>query len=145
MTRKKIAAVALLILLMLGLAGFRFLFPDLVPNLSAPNVGDKKNRKPEKLLDLDVFVVNLDERHARRYLRAALSLGFNLEKQKEEIKGSIASVRHTIIMLLSVQNAEDLSNPEGKERLRTELLERVNDAIGKQTVQNIYFKEFLIQ
>jgi len=48
-------------------------------------------------------------------------------------------------MLLSVQNAEDLSTPEGKEKLRAELFRRVNDAISKATVQNLYFKEFLIQ
>lgn len=135
--------IAVIVVLLVGGASVFFLWPSLFRGLSMPKLTTEK--KPEKLLDLDVFVVNLDERHARRYLRASLSLGLSTDKDKEEIKRSVASVRHSIIMLLSVQNAEDLSTPEGKEKLRAELLQRVNDAINKATVQNLYFKEFLIQ
>lgn len=144
MNRKKITLVsAVIVVLIVGGASVAFLSPSLFRGLSMSKLTTEK--KTEKLFDLDVFVVNLDERHARRYLRASLSLGLSTDKDKEEIKRSVASVRHSIIMLLSVQNAEDLSTPEGKEKLRAELLRRVNDAISKATVQNVYFKEFLIQ
>jgi len=49
-------------------------------------------------------------------------------------------------MYLSERKAEDLSDLEGKNKVRQELLKKISEAVGdKKLVSNIYFKEFLIQ
>ena len=49
-------------------------------------------------------------------------------------------------MYLTERTAEELIDPEGKNKLRQELHKQISEAIGdKQLVSNVYFKEFLIQ
>lgn len=146
MNRKKIGLLGALLFVLVGSgAGVGFFFPDLLSMLTKTRTNDKTEKKNEKLHELDVFVVNLTGQNVRRYVRTSLSLGVDSEKEKEELKQFIAPIRHAVIMLLSTQNAEDISNPDGKKKLRSELLKQINDVIGKTTVQNVYFKEFLIQ
>ncbi|MDP2603691.1 MAG: flagellar basal body-associated FliL family protein, partial [Deltaproteobacteria bacterium] len=66
-------------------------------------------------------------------------------EQSQKIKEYSGPIRHAVIMYLSERKAEDLVDPEGKNKLRADLLKRINTAIGTPLVLNVYFKEFLIQ
>jgi flagellar FliL protein len=149
---------ALVVLLGGGGAGIYFLKPDWLPEFIRPkdaasgaaaNKHDAvKDSKPEHEVnaDLDVFVVNLAGNAPSRYLRTTLSLGVKDEHEKEKIKELSGKIRHTVIMYLSERKAEELIDPEGKNKLRQELHKQINEAIGdKKLVTNVYFKEFLIQ
>ena len=49
-------------------------------------------------------------------------------------------------MYLTERKVEDLTDIEGKNKIRAELLKKITDAVGdKKLVSNVYFKEFLIQ
>lgn len=52
-----------------------------------------------------------------------------------------------IIRVLSSKRAQEVLTPDGKEQLKQELIEAVNEAIGldEGPVVNIYFTEFIIQ
>ena len=68
------------------------------------------------------------------------------EHEKEKIKALSGKIRHAVIMYLSERKAEELGDPEGKNKLREELQKLIAEAIDDKTlVTNIYFKEFLIQ
>jgi len=56
-------------------------------------------------------------------------------------------IRDAILTLLGSKTAEDLLSPEGKEDIKTELIDTINEAIGadEQVVSNIYFQDFIIQ
>ena len=141
-------------------AGVYFLKPDLIPGLAKSHaVGKaakkedkdaKKERKEKKHenevgADLDVFVVNLAGTGPGRYLRTTLSLGVKDSHEKEKLKEFMGPVRHAVIMYLTERKVEELSDPEGKEKLRQALHQQINGAIGEKMVSNVYFKEFLIQ
>jgi len=142
-------------------AGVYFLKPDLIPGLAKNHeaVGKaakkedkdaKKERKEKKHenevgADLDVFVVNLAGTGPGRYLRTTLSLGVKDSHEKEKLKEFMGPVRHAVIMYLTERKVEELSDPEGKEKLRQALHQQINGAIGEKMVSNVYFKEFLIQ
>ena len=149
-----IAAGALAGVLAAG-AGVYFLKPDLLPGSARSNKAaaskeakkadtDKKHQT-EVGADLEVFVVNLASSGQGRYLRTTLSLGVKNEHEKEKIKEFTGPIRHAVIMYLTERKVEELTAPEGKEKLRHALHEQINEAIGQKMVSSVYFKEFLIQ
>jgi len=105
-----------------------------------------KKEEPEVGADLDVFVVNLAGGGAPRYLRTQLTLGVKNEHEKEKIKELSGKIRHAVIMYLSQRKAEELGDPEGKNKVRQELQKQIAEAVDdEKLVTNVYFKEFLIQ
>jgi len=56
-------------------------------------------------------------------------------------------MRDAIIRVLSSKKAEELLTTEGKERLKEELMEALNEAMGLEEppVTGVYFSEFIIQ
>lgn len=48
-------------------------------------------------------------------------------------------------MLLSSLSFEEIMTPEGKIRIRDELLERFNVVLRPVRVRNVYFTEFVLQ
>lgn len=171
-----IIVVGVLLLIGGSGAGIYFLKPDLLPDSIRPKTKDgehakaggeekdsdkgsadhekngktKSSKKAEHAhevgADLDVFVVNLAGGGPPRYLRTQLSLGVKDEHEKEKIKELSGKIRHAVIMYLSERKAEELGDPEGKNKLREELQKQIGEAIDdNKLVTNIYFKEFLIQ
>jgi flagellar protein FliL len=137
-------------------AGIYFFLPQFLPAFIRPvdasqkaqakKGEEEKKHEPEIGADLEVFVVNLAGQAApARYLRTTLSLGLKSEKEKEQIKELSGPIRNAVIMYLTERKMEELLDPAGKTKLRSELLKQINGAVGKQMVSNVYFKEFLIQ
>jgi flagellar FliL protein len=151
--KKIILIAAVVAVLGGGGAGIWFFMPELLPEFIRPDPKghgqqskqEETKHEPEVAVDLDTFVVNLAGPGLGRYFRTSLSLAVRSEHDKEEIKEFIAPVRHAVIMYLTSRKVEDLVDPEGKKKMREEMLKLVNGAIGKKMVHNVYFKEFLIQ
>jgi len=149
---KKIIIIASAAIILFGGAGVWFFAPDLLPGHSAEKdsahgkgaKAQEKKHEPEAGVDLDVFVVNLGS-GTNRYLRTILSLGVASEHEKEKIKEFSGPIRDAVIMYLTEKKVEELTDPEGKNKIRGDLLKQINTAIGHQMVRNVYFKEFLIQ
>ncbi|MBI1996841.1 MAG: flagellar basal body-associated FliL family protein [Deltaproteobacteria bacterium] len=154
---KKLIIIASAVIVLLGGAGAGvwFFTADILPEFIKPKGATRgketakreepKKHEPEVGADLEVFVVNLTGSIPSRYLRTSLSLGVKDEREKEKIRESSGPIRHAVIMYLTEKTVEDLIDPQGKNKLRADLLKRINTAIGKPLVLNVYFKEFLIQ
>ncbi len=58
-----------------------------------------------------------------------------------------SQMKDVIIRILSSKRADDLLTAEGKERLKDELLEGINEAVGLEEppVVGVFFTEFIIQ
>jgi flagellar FliL protein len=56
-------------------------------------------------------------------------------------------IKDTILKVLSSKKAEDVLTPDGKERLKDELVEGLNEAVGLEEppLISVYFTEFIIQ
>jgi flagellar FliL protein len=156
MNRKTILLIGAAVLILSGAgASVYFFIPEFLPAFIRPvdasqkkqtkKNGDEKKPEPEVGTDLEVFVVNLAGQAPARYLRTTLSLGVKSEKENEEIKELSGPIRHAVIMYLTERKVEELLDPAGKTRLRSDLVKHINAAVGKKMVLNVYFKEFLIQ
>lgn len=58
-----------------------------------------------------------------------------------------AQVKDAIIAVMSAKSPSEVLTPEGKEELKEELIEAINEAleVDEPAVVNVYFKEFIVQ
>ena len=116
---------------------------------------------------LESFIVNLGETNT--FLKVTLLLEFDPAlAEKATAKGSAGSggekegggggvpplfatrmpmIRDAIIRVLSSKKAEEVLTAAGKEELKQELIEAVNEALGveSEVVVGIYYTEFILQ
>jgi flagellar basal body-associated protein FliL len=57
----------------------------------------------------------------------------------------MSDIKDSILILLSSQSPEDIGNVEGKERLRSQILNRTNNYMSKNKVRKVKYSEFIIQ
>lgn len=97
------------------------------------------------VVPLDPFVVNLDEPGQSRYLKVTL----HLELTKPEFEGQLTAskqlLRDVILSHLSGLHHADTLGAAAKDKLRTELLEKIEKLIGKEKVRRVFFGEFVVQ
>ena len=91
---------------------------------------------------LDTFVVNLS---GGRYIRVQVQLEF----QELEIPGRFISrsvpIRDGIISILAKKTASDLETTKGRDTLKSEIKNFINEFIRREDVKRVYFTQFVIQ
>ncbi|MCX7771157.1 MAG: flagellar basal body-associated FliL family protein [Proteobacteria bacterium] len=102
-----------------------------------------KEKEKAILIQLDPFILNLSE--PGRFVKLTIHLEVKNEKIQQYVNDRMPKIRDSIITLVSSKPADILATPEGKFQLKDELLLRVNQAIEKDLIKNIYFTEFVIQ
>ena len=92
---------------------------------------------------LETFVVNLSGGE-HGYLRVGIALGLSRAPQhKDDLP--VALTRDTILSVLSAVKAEQLAQPDGKSKLKAELLQALKERAPQLGVEDVYFTEFLVQ
>lgn len=97
------------------------------------------------IMALDTFIVNLADAGGKRFLRVTIDLELNNPELQEEVKTRLPQVRDAILMILPTKKFDDISSTEGKIALRDELLASLNQFLTTGQINNIYFKEFVVQ
>ena len=95
------------------------------------------------IVPLDPFIANLADEDGKRYLKATLQVEFFAPKEPEEFK--LPQVRDLLITLFSSKQFVEIRTPEGKAVLREEIINRLNRALHKDLVKQVYFTEFIVQ
>ena len=103
-----------------------------------------QNSPVKSTLHLETFVVNLADRDQRSYLRVGVDLGLDREFKHGE-EAPVAHTRDTILDVLAGARADDLLTPEGKSRLKADLLDALKEKVPQLGVREVYFTELLIQ
>lgn len=94
---------------------------------------------------LDQFVVNLLSESGSRFLKLELNLELDNEKLSPEIDGKKPLIRDIIIRTLTSKTYEDISTAKGKERLKDEIVSRLNEVLRDGYIKNVYFTDFIVQ
>ncbi|MBC3916867.1 flagellar basal body-associated FliL family protein [Undibacterium sp. CY18W] len=95
---------------------------------------------------LEAFVVNLST--TERYLQLSLALQIANAEVNDKIKMLMPKVRHTLILLLSSKDSEQLQSLEGKHQLMEEIKDGVNKTLDLKEhdgVTDVFFENFVIQ
>ncbi|ADH86406.1 flagellar basal body-associated FliL family protein [Desulfurivibrio alkaliphilus] len=107
---------------------------------------DEDAREPlGEMFALEPFVVNLADPTGKRYLKVQIALELESERAVENAKRAEPKLRDTVITMLTALSFEEVMTPEGKIRIRDELLGRFNVVMRPDRVRNIYFTEFVVQ
>ncbi|HUJ57865.1 MAG TPA: flagellar basal body-associated FliL family protein [Kofleriaceae bacterium] len=96
------------------------------------------------VLALDPFVVNLDEPGPARYLKVTLVLELTPDSEPTFDK-SKQLIRDMILSHLSGLHLKDTLGSEAKEKLRTDLVTKLEKLVGPNKVRRMFFQEFVVQ
>ncbi len=96
--------------------------------------------------DMDEFLVNLNNPGTQvSFLKAVITLELPNQLSLNEIQTKMPRIRDMFQVYLRELRSSDLQGSAGLQRLRTELLLRVNSVMEKGKVNNILFKEVIVQ
>lgn len=148
--KKLVLFIILPILLLLGgLAGAYFagLLDPLFGKPAAAVEEEHKSAMPQTVFyDLPQMLVNLNTGgNKRNYLKIAISLELTSEEDKVTLETLLPRVVDNFQVYLRELRVEDLRGSAGVQRLREELLLRVNNAVHPIEVRDVLFKEMLVQ
>jgi flagellar FliL protein len=103
----------------------------------------------KEVMHLESFVVNLADPSGDCFLRVGVDLGLersiNPHGEKEAAALPTAQVRDVILRVLSTYNSDDLLAPEGKIKLKGELVKSLQGTIPELGVREVYLTDFLVQ
>lgn len=94
---------------------------------------------------MDQFVVNLLSESGNRFLKTSLDIELSDENLASEMDVKKSAIRDIIIRTLSSKTFEEVSTLKGKEKLKDEMVERLNMVLADGQVRNIFFTDFVVQ
>jgi len=111
--------------------------------------GDQPTSGPGYLELSPPFTVNVNDGDRLRFLQVQVQFKLSDVKISEKLLHHDSIIRHTMLMLLSGQEANDLYSATGKERLRkqalNEVLEALKPELEQPLIEDMYFTNFIIQ
>ncbi|MBX2987607.1 MAG: flagellar basal body-associated FliL family protein [Bdellovibrionaceae bacterium] len=96
-----------------------------------------------KVIPLESFIVNLAGSKGRKIARVNMELELQGDQVAEEIEKRKAQIRDIIIITLSSKTYEEVSSREGKDNLRGEIKDTINNFLTKGKIKNVFFTEFI--
>jgi len=107
------------------------------PSTQANNVS-----KNAKELSLDTIFINIK---AQKYkiLKADIALVLKNNATKKELQANMDNVRNAVLQYLSTMDANGLETLNGKDRLKEELIEMLENTFGYE-IETIYIKNFIL-
>ena len=105
---------------------------------------------PRYVVHLEGFTVNLADPEETHFLRATIDLGIDhlpagTDQDKPGQSLPVPRIRDAILSVLTVCKADELLTPEGKAKLKKNLIDALNKSVPEIGVREIYFTEFLVQ
>jgi flagellar protein FliL len=94
---------------------------------------------------LDEFLINLADSDSAHYLKTTIGLGLIQGKTADDFKTKVPEARDAIVMVLSNKTLDQVRTTEGKEALKTELIDHINKELGSKDVGAVYFEAFATQ
>lgn len=153
-----ILIVIILILVGAGAAFFLGLIPGMGPGSSGaggsgngPKVAEQMDEQGNIIsrsiyYDMEEFVVNLNVgSKTPSFLKMTISLELPSESQIPAIEAKMPRIRDSFQVYLRELRQNDLQGSAGMYRLREELLLRINKVVYPAKVNDILFKEILVQ
>ena len=128
--------------------------PPVPPALPIPGEG--------VMFDVGTKVINLADPGGRRYLKVGIFLEFAphdtawytmATEQRAELQALFETematkqpvIEDLVISIISSKSFEQVYTLEGKEGLRQEIINRINQMLPTQLVMYVYFNEFVVQ
>ena len=135
----------------LAVVGAIFLFaPGLTSQEAAEKGRTEGKKEPQKgiqghIYSMEPFLVNLADTDVARYLKVRIDLESTAQKPSEEYGKRLPQLRDAILTVLSNKRYPEIFDSEGKNKLKEEIISKLNQALSQFKVRTIYFTEFVVQ
>ncbi len=143
-------SLLVLLVLNLGASGFTtFKVATTPPAAAASHEQAAPPTNPTEVtgpvIGLDPFVVNLDEPGQSRYLKLTLQLELVAAEAQESLDRSKQLIRDTFLSYLSGLHHADTLGAAAKDKLRVDLMSKIEKILGPNKVRRMFFQEFVVQ
>lgn len=94
---------------------------------------------------IDNLIVNLMSEGSARYAKFSVALELDAQELAPEMMTKKPLATDIIINAISSKTAEELMTLKGKEAVKNEIMEKVNERLKDGRVKNVYFTNFVVQ
>ncbi len=158
--KKKLLLLLFLLIAILGGGGAAAYFFFLKKSPPEENVNATENATEEKpkpppeleelskpgiFINVGDFVVNLADTDVQRFVKVSVTIEVMNEKVQNEVNQMMPAIKDAINDLISSKYYRDVRTPEGRERLKIELLKRLNALLPEGGIKAVYFTQFVVQ
>ena len=147
--KKKLILIAVALLLVIGAAGAGFMFFNPFAKKEVAEGAAEAAPPPPKaavFLDLPDLLVNLNSANRRtNFLKISISLEVESAGDVQKLQALMPRIVDSFQVYLRELRLEDLRGSAGMYRLREDLLRRINEAARPVKVNDVLFKELLVQ
>ncbi|NLM03877.1 MAG: flagellar basal body protein FliL [Clostridiales bacterium] len=89
------------------------------------------------------FSTNLG--HQRNFFKGEIVIETINKNVYEEFAKKDTELKDQIIEVLIAKEPEDILNPEGQQKLKQELIERISEIMASDEITNLYFIDYIVQ
>ena len=93
---------------------------------------------------LDECLVNLTDQGGKSYLKVIVFLGYENKKLTSELETKKPIIRDVVINTLRSKSTGDFSSNKA-EKIKTEIMNKINPLLTKGQLDNVYFDDILVQ
>ncbi len=94
---------------------------------------------------IDEIIANPAGTNASRFMVVEIGLVLSSRREADLVDENLMQIKDRINEVLSTKTVNELIHTEGRNELRVELAEEINQAIGVRSVRNLYFIKYVIQ
>ena len=94
------------------------------------------------MFPLETFVVNLT---GGGFIRCQVQLEFKENDISKRFYARLVPIRDALIQLFSTKRKEDVLSSDGKNDLKMDVRDIVNDILKKEDIEQVYFTQFVVQ
>lgn len=110
------------------------------------NLKNQESIKVDKNIKIysfqDPFISNIKD--SNKILKVVIKLELTNPKIEDVINAKNSLIRHEINLLLRGKTEDDLKGSEGQSMVQKEILDVIRKLLDTESVQNVYFDEFII-
>ncbi len=97
------------------------------------------------LWPMEPYIVNLRDNNGERYLKVVMQLEMSNPELVSELNLLKPKLRDSTLDLLSAKSYQELQEFSGKQKLREDIMMRINSFLTSGKIVRIYFTDFVIQ
>lgn len=99
----------------------------------------------DNVVALKPFIANLADADKPKYVSLTVELVLKDAKKKEDVETNTPLVRDTIVSLIASKKAQEVSGEAGANTLKTEMVARLNTALGGQVIDRVLITDLVVQ
>lgn len=111
----------------------------------ASNASQNVRRELPYSHDINGVIVNVSGTMGTRFLKISFKTASSRQELNRRMDQNRAAVLDTVLSTLSTRTLTELEGPGVRNAIRNALIENINDVVGNNMVEELYFTEFVVQ